>query len=89
MRAFEAYVSGHLGEYLHLYRSEDLIQQGWFGAGSTHPRLADRIGDYTLVMKEGYVVRDRLPSEKPFQQRGVHGGVSAAEMWVPLSVIGV
>ena len=89
VRAFEAYVSGHLGEYLHLYRSEDLIQQGWFGAGSTHPRLADRIGDYTLVMKEGYVVRDRLPSEKPFQQRGVHGGVSAAEMWVPLSVIGV
>jgi len=40
-------------------------------------------------MKDGYVIRDRLLSEKPFQQRGVHGGVSHAEMWVPLSVFAV
>jgi len=89
VEAFESYASGCLSEFMHVYRSDELIARGWFGDGSTHPRLADRVGDYTLVMKDGYVIRDRLLSEKPFHQRGVHGGVSHAEMWVPLSVIAV
>jgi len=88
VRDFESYVSGYLNEFMELHRSEDLIAGGWFGAGATHPRLADRIGDYTLVMKDSFVIHDRLMGEKPFHLRGVHGGISRSEMWVPLSVIG-
>jgi hypothetical protein len=33
------------------------------------------------------VLRDRLPSEKAYTQIGVHGGLSATELQVPLCVI--
>ena len=68
------------------YRSERLIEEGWFGPGEPHPKLKDRIGDYTLVMKGNWTIKDWLPGEKRYRQIGVHGGVSADEMIVPLVV---
>ena len=38
-------------------------------------------------MKGNYVLRDRLTAEQPPTHVGVHGGVSAAEMYVPLIVL--
>jgi hypothetical protein len=35
-------------------------------------------------MRDNYVVRDSLPFEKPHSQIGVHGGLSDAELKVPL-----
>lgn len=63
-----------------------MIEQGFFGQGSTHPELENRIGDYILLAKENYVIKDRLLGEKNFSQVGVHGGVSEQEMLVPLIV---
>ena len=45
------------------------------------------MGDYTLLMREHYVIRDRLPGEKTYTQVGVHGGLSAAELNVPLCLL--
>jgi predicted AlkP superfamily pyrophosphatase or phosphodiesterase len=81
---FEDYVARELAEAAELYRSEDLVEQGWFGPGQTHPRLASRIGDYALVMRDDWTIKDWLPGERRHRQLGVHGGISEDEMEVPL-----
>ncbi len=82
--AFERYAATRLDHCADLYRSADLIAQGWFGLGAANPRLAERIGDYTLVMKDDYTIKDWILDEPRHLTLGVHGGVSAAEMHVPL-----
>jgi len=84
---FESYVESRLGHCATLVRSGELITQGWFGPGAPHPRLADRIGHYTLVMKDGYAVRDCVAGERRRPQIGVHGGATDDELLVPLMVV--
>ena len=67
--------------------SESMIEGGWFGLGDPHPRLRERVGDFALVMREDYAIRDRIADEEPFVHVGVHGGVSREEMRVPLVVV--
>ncbi len=38
--------------------SADLIAQNLFGPGAPHPRLAERLDDYTLVMKDNCTLKD-------------------------------
>ncbi len=83
---FETYVRQRLVGKVDLYRSADLIDQGWFGPGHSHPALAGRVGDYTLVAKDNHVLRDWLAGEERHMHVGMHGGLSEAEMWVPLIV---
>jgi len=83
-RAFEHYVQTRLAHCASLYRSSELVAQGWFGLGPANPRLSERVGHYTLVMKDNYTVKDWILGESRYLTLGVHGGVSAAEMHVPL-----
>ena len=83
---FIEYVAAHLGESVDLTESSALIRAGYFGLGSSHPRLRDRIGDFTLLPKGRAVIRDWLPGEPRYVHVGVHGGMSAQEMYVPLIV---
>ncbi|HPT49113.1 MAG TPA: alkaline phosphatase family protein [Accumulibacter sp.] len=87
--AFETYIRRHFGRATHLYASERLVAAGWFGPPPYHPRLAARIGDYTLVMKDNWTIKDWLPGEKHHAMLGVHGGISAGEMRVPLVALHV
>lgn len=82
--AFEHYATTTLAPYATLVSREALMEQAYFGPGAPHPRLRERIGDYALIMKENYVIEDTVPGESPHALIGVHGGVSAAEMHVPL-----
>ena len=84
---FEAYVAERFDRCMLLRRSDELLEQGWFGVGPAHSRLRERIGDYVMIMKDNYCIKDRLPGERPFRQVGVHGGVSDDEMYVPLVVL--
>lgn len=84
---FEAYVRTELAAYTNLFRSEELLARGYFGLGPPHPRLRERIGHYTLVMKENYVIKDWLPGEHRHVHIGVHGGLSRQEMYVPLVLL--
>ena len=86
---FEAYVREQLSQSVELRHSAELIESGLFGLGTPHPRVAERIGDYTLIMRERHIVKDWLPFERPFQQIGVHGGLSDDELYVPLSAFSV
>ena len=81
---FEAYVHEHLEEAVSLLPSRQLLEEGRFGLGPPHPRLRDRIGHYALVMKENWIITSELPGEQPLSHIGVHGGLSADEMYVPL-----
>ncbi|MGE0079813.1 MAG: alkaline phosphatase family protein [Thiohalomonadaceae bacterium] len=85
--AFEAYVGEHLGGQCRLLSRTQLLEAGWLGPGPVHPELAHRIGDYLLLMKDDYVITQRLAGERPFSQRGVHGGLSPEELYVPLAVL--
>ncbi|WPL18673.1 Type I phosphodiesterase / nucleotide pyrophosphatase [Thiorhodovibrio winogradskyi] len=87
LEAFMAAVEQTLGARFRLAPSGELLAQGYFGPGEPHPELTHRIGDVILIGHDRSVIRDRLPSEKPFQQIGVHGGLSRAEMLVPLCLI--
>jgi arylsulfatase A-like enzyme len=82
--AFKAYVHRHFARAAQLYASDRLIAAGWFGPPPYHPRLAARVGDYTLVMKDNWTIKDWLPGERHFSMLGVHGGTSVSEMRVPL-----
>lgn len=83
---FVDYVRAVLHPHCTVYASRALLDQGWFGRGAVHPRFAERIGDYTLVMKGHGVITDRLLGERPFEQIGVHGGLNSAELYVPLAL---
>jgi hypothetical protein len=85
--AFEHYVERRLAHCTTLARSRDLLADGWFGPGAAHPRLAERIGDHMLIMKDGWAVRDHVPGERRHVQIGVHGGPTEEEMLVPLVVV--
>jgi hypothetical protein len=85
---FLDYVRNELSNCCEVVESESLIEQGFFGRGEAHPELSSRVGDYTLLMKENYIIRHRLPFEQPYTQIGVHGGLSRAEMRVPLIAAG-
>ncbi len=84
--AFAAYVDKHLGHACTLIRTTDFIAQGWFGPGPAHPQLASRAGDYVMLMKDDWTIKDWLPDEKPYDHAGVHAGSSLQEMLVPLIV---
>ncbi|MGE5242238.1 MAG: alkaline phosphatase family protein [Bacteroidota bacterium] len=84
--AFEDYVANELADYVECHASAALIDRGYFGLGAPHPRLAERVGHYTLIMKDRYVMKDSVPGDHWRMQVGVHGGTSEAEMHVPLIV---
>jgi hypothetical protein len=37
-----------------------LINDNFYGLGEVNKKLFDRVGDYVLIMKDNYVLRDTL-----------------------------
>lgn len=87
-QAFEKYIDRELAQVATWLPSHRLIDDGWFGVGKPHAELAARIGDYTLLMRGRYTIRDRVAGERDIHLNGVHGGTSAAEQYVPLILAG-
>ena len=86
--AFESAAAELLDGRARVVRSGELVEEGWFGPGTSSAQLMDRIGDYTLVMNGHDTVRDVVQGESEAPPViGVHGGVSRAEMLVPLIVV--
>lgn len=85
---FLDYVREHLNDACRAASTHDMIGGGYFGLGSAHSRLRDRVGDYCLIMKGNYAIRDRLSTERKVKGMiGVHGGDSEDEMYIPLAVV--
>ena len=77
---------GALEGAMQVVASADLIEQGYFGLGTAHPALHQRVGDFALLAQDAYSIKDCVKGEKQYMQIGVHGGNSDAELYVPLSV---
>ena len=85
--SFERICETQLAPIADVYRSECLIDHGLYGLGAVHPQLRHRVGDYTLIMKERYLLQDWLEGERRFVLKGSHGGTSGDEMYVPLCLL--
>ena len=48
-REFAARAADWLGDKADVRPSRELAEEGWFGPGTAHPRLAERIGDVAVV----------------------------------------
>ena len=83
---FEDTVRERLGGRVLLLRSEEVVRQGWLGPGEAHPALRDRLGDFVLLPRGQAILRDWLKGEERHTHIGVHGGLTEAEMIVPLVV---
>ncbi|MEW5892241.1 MAG: alkaline phosphatase family protein [Pseudomonadota bacterium] len=81
---FEGYIREHLADRLLLFRRDTVLERGWLGPGPAHPALAERLGDYVLIGQGRTILRDWLLGEERYRHVGVHGGLSASEMQVPL-----
>jgi hypothetical protein len=84
---FERYIKTKWGKICELHKSEDLVKKNYFGLYKPNPKLLDRIGDYVLILKDDYSIKDFLIGEKKTFHLGRHGGLSKEEMYVPLIVI--
>jgi hypothetical protein len=49
--------------------------------------MRGNVGRNPFVFPDNAVIRDWLPGEPRYVQIGVHGGMSAQEMYVPLIVV--
>ena len=83
-QSFESYVREELAHAVDLYSSKALVERGLFGLGIPHKELLSRVGDYTLVLKDDYVITDIIVGDSPLNMTGFHGGLSADEVYVPL-----
>jgi hypothetical protein len=83
-KAFADKAKDWLGERADVMPSARLVEEGWFGPGTPHPRFAERVGDVALVMRESYTVKDWIPGESRHLHIGNHGGTSDDEMLIPL-----
>jgi len=87
-KEFKNFINKNLNFCCSILKSEEAIKKGLFGKGKIHPELKNRIGDYILIMKENYGIKDfMIDSDFNEQNLGRHGGTSAEEMFVPLIVI--
>jgi len=81
---FERCLTEAVGDAVLPVPAQAAVEADWLGPGPRHPRLAQRIGDWVLVLREPWVIIDQVPGERPHDQVGVHGGLSASEMAIPL-----
>lgn len=80
---FGAAVMAELGHALLAVKASEALEMGLFGLGSGTVAAA---GDWILIARDDWTVRDVLPGEKLYSMIGVHGGLTPQEMWVPLIV---
>ncbi len=84
---FEQYVAKSLEECCQIFKSREIIDKGFFGLYEPNRKLSQRTGDYTLVMKKNYMIREALSGEKNKELIGIHGGLTEDEMFSPLIVL--
>lgn len=83
-KKFVDFIKKNLSDKLIVRSTKEFIQDGFFGSKKINPKLLDRIGDFVLLTKKNFVIKDPLFDEKLSFKKGNHGGISGDEMFVPL-----
>ena len=76
-------VAERFGDCLHAMPAALAFDAGLFGPGEGVNAL-QRGGDWLLIPRDDWTVLDNVAGEQGHDMRGVHGGLSAGEMDVPL-----
>jgi predicted AlkP superfamily pyrophosphatase or phosphodiesterase len=85
LKQFEEIVKKELSKYAYVFKSKELIEAGFFGIGDINKKLFDRVGDYTVILKQNFILESFLANkDKKKFLIGHHGGVSDDEMFIPL-----
>jgi predicted AlkP superfamily pyrophosphatase or phosphodiesterase len=87
VRRFLDIVKKHLSRACVCVSDQTLIKARAFGPGKPHPSLGGRVGDYVLIAKDGHAFSSTLPGMKGGFNVGNHGGMSEAEVMVPLYTV--
>ena len=83
-RDFEAWARTSLAGKAVVISGQECLASGLLGPGKPHSRLVERVGTHVLLMEPGWTIVDQVEGETPFELIGVHGGLTADEMQVPL-----
>jgi hypothetical protein len=81
---FEQRIKKYFSEYCDCYKSSDLLANWWFWEWKIHEWFADRIWDYTLIMKENYILVDSILWQKREPILWNHWWTSKEELNIPL-----
>jgi len=84
---FKKIVEKEIGHAVTVFTREKMLKDGYFGLFKENPKLRSRIGDFILICKKNFVIKDFLSNEKIKFHAADHGGLSSDEMFVPLIVI--
>lgn len=87
IKKFENYVKTKFKKVCEMHKSNDLIGANYFGLYDQNKKLKERVGDYILIMKENYIMKDLVSGERENICIGNHGGTSKEEMFVPLIIV--
>ena len=66
---------------------EELLAMGVFGPGKPHSALANRVGDFVLLARDGCAIAATPTTMESRFNLASHGGMSPAEVLVPLYVV--
>jgi len=86
LKVFKKAVEETIGHAVKVFSRSQLMKGGYYGLFEPNPELESRIGDFVLVCKENFVIKDFLKNEKVKWHAADHGGLSSSEMFVPLIV---
>ena len=81
---FEKLVNDQLGHVVDIVQSKKMVEDRYFGLFEPALAFKNRIGDFILLTKKNYVIKDFLPKEKVKFHMADHGGLSEDEIFVPL-----
>lgn len=81
---FEAWAAAELQGRAVLATAQACLEAGLLGPGKPHARLRERLGSHALLMEPGWTIVDHVEGEQVHTMIGVHGGLTADEMRVPL-----
>jgi len=83
---FMNFVTKNMNEICELISVDELINSNLLGYFKPHNKLFDRLGDFMLIMKNGFVLKDLILGGKESNEnlKSYHGGLSTNEMIVPL-----
>jgi predicted AlkP superfamily pyrophosphatase or phosphodiesterase len=84
---FKQIVEKEIGYAVKVMTGKKMIEEGYYGLFEANAKLESRVGDFVLLCKKNFVIKDFLPNEKVKFHAADHGGLSTTEMLVPLIVL--
>ena len=88
-KQFVECIKNDFSDMCDLYTREELVNKklfGLFGNKGEDDFFTDRVGNYIVMMKKHWVIKDFLPNEQVKFHKADHGGLSYEELFIPMTV---